>query len=743
MPFYAAESLVKKTVAPCEPWNYVPAQQVSLQIRHDKQSRQDWYRHVDTKWNFYTAIEAANPNQRISKDDNPPKLMHGFHVDIDVKIPRERVLEVIEAMKIKPAYIETSLGGNVRLVWIFSKPMRVNGYDFCVAILEEAKKWLRLKLLPGVDEGAFTDPTRLLCNGGVWEATGHGPIPENELQIFYVNVGREFRFISSDPAEVPLDLVEAKIKERFPNFSWPSDFVEESQGPSFWVPGSTSAMSAIVKREGMFTFSDHADKQFYSWGDILGVEFIKQHADNAIANATKDIYWDQKNFWRKKNGIYAMVGMTELQNFFRVQCRLSAKPGKSGQSQIDTALDHIYNANHIIGAGPFVFQQPGLMEYMGRPVLNTYVHRAVIPASGKQEWGPNGNFPLLSAHFDVLYDPEFQKTFFLAWYKHLYISAHTMMPRPGQNVFLMGGPDIGKTLTSRAIVGRSVGGFVDGCDHLLAGSAFNSEMYEVPLWCIDDEIVGENSQLQSKFQAICKKSAANQQFKFSKKYEVPLTVDWMGRIFVTTNLDYTSSRMLGPQDNSAIDKTNVFRGASEGRLIFPERYELARIIERELPYFLRWLLDWEPPQIVGAGAEHIIENGVVLHVARHVRFGYRSYQEPSLVDKAVQGSKVAPFKELLVVALHNYFDQNKNATEWRGMVTQLLQLLSSNPLNDSVMRSLRLEQTNRYLELIQREGLIKCTVDTVAAKMRVWVFPRFGDTPPTESPTIPTQNTIK
>lgn len=726
MPFFAAESLVTKSVAPCEPWLYVPTQRVTEQIRHDKQSRQDWYRNPETRWNFYTTLEAANPNQRVSKQDNPAKLLHGFAADYDVKIPMSRVEEVIGMMEIKPSWIETSLGNKVRLVWLLSKPFKVDGTDFCIALLQAAKKWLRLDLLPGVDEGAWEDPTRLLCNGAVWKSTGHGPISEVAAQVFYVSVGRDFRFISSDPAEVPLDVVEAKIKEKFPNFNWPTDFIIESQGPSFWVEGSTSAMSAIVKKDGMFTFSDHADKQFYSWGDILGTEFIKKHADGAIANATQDIYWDSKNFWRKKGGFYMNVGMTELMNYFKVQCRLSAKPGKSGQSQVDLALDHIYNANCIAGAGPFIFRPSGVLDYMGRPVLNTYIHRVMNPASDPQVWGVSGNFPFLSLHFDNLFDPVIQRDHFLAWWKHFYTAAYTLTPMPGQNIFLMGGTNVGKTMTNRAIIGRSVGGFVDAAEHLIGGSAFNSEMYEQPLWCVDDESVGENQQMQARFHAIWKKSAANQQFKFSKKYEIPLTVDWMGRIIATLNMDYVSSRLLGPMDNSSADKTCLFKCAAFCKIQFPQRYELAKIIERELPCLLRWLLDWTPP----------------VHVERDVRYGYVAFHEPSLLDKAHQGSKSAPFKELLIEFLKEYFRASPTATEWKGSATVLLRALQSNPLNESVLRLMRLEQTNRYLEMIQREGLIKCHVETDELKTRIWVFPRFGEPaiPPQTLPPLETNN---
>jgi len=711
--FYATDSLVTKTVAPCEPWAFVPTQQVSEQIRHDKQSRQDWYQSISTKWNFYTVLEASNPNQRISKEDNPPRLQGGFAGDFDVPIPMSRITEVIDMMKIKPAWIEISLGKKIRLVWLFDSPLRIDSVDFFMFFANKAKDWLRMDLLPGFDEGAFTDPTRLLCNGAEWISTGHGPIDPVKLQAFYVEAGREFRFKSSDPAEVPLDIVEKKIRELYPKFDWPSEFVIDSQGPSFWVPGSTSAMSAIVKKEGMFTFSDHAEKSFYSWGDICGMDFVKGYAENAISMATKDIYYDKKNYWRKIDGEWDSMPATEMQIYLEVECGLSTKPDKTGRVPLKVALSHIHNSGRITGAGPFVFQPPGPIISMGRRVLNTYRNKAVRPAGGTQYWGPQGNFPFLSAHFDVLFDPVIQRDFFVAWAKHGYRAAIEQIPMSGSHVYLMGNANVGKTFTGRGVMGKLLGGFVDASGFMLGNTGFTSELHEVPLWCIDDDTTHENPQAHARFQAIWKKAAANQEFTFNKKFEVPLTIVHPVRIICSLNMDYVSSRSLGSMDDSSQDKTNLFRCSAEGKLKFPPRYEMEKIVDRELPYFGRWLLDHEPPE----------------HVIRDVRFGYESYQEETLLDRAHQGSKSAPFKELLIECLRAYFKREPNATVWRGPVTMLLRELHMNPGNESVLRMLRLEQTNRYLEMIQREGLIKCSVETGPMKVRIWVFHRFEDMP--------------
>lgn len=725
MKFFSVRNLTETSAKECCPWEFKPASLPSDKIRGDKEARQQWYQTVDTEWQFYTAIESANPNIRPSKD-NPARVIHGIVVDYDIQLTDQRVYEAVAEMKLKPAWIERSLGGGVRLVFEFPRPIVVEDSAFATHLLSSVKKWLHLDLLPGLDEPALINPTRLYCNGGDWiKVFKAGPIPEPALQSWFVREGQSFRFRGAGNTTIPIDVVEKQLREFHPNFVWPVDFTVGSQGPSWWIDGSTSPLSAILKPDGFFTFSAHADKPFYNWSDILGPEFVRQFAEQSISRATADIWWDSKRFWRKKVGYYVPLDMTELLNYFKVECGLPSKPDKNtGKSMVDSALSHIYTAGHVVGAAPFMFRPSGLLDFMGRRVLNTYVNRAMQPAEELSEWGDAGKFSFLALHFDNLFDPAMQLPFFLAGFKHFYESAINLLPMPGQNVYLMGGANVGKTLTSRAIVGRAVGGFSDASDFLLHGATFNSDLFESPLWCVDDDSPGENIAKQSQFFAMMKKTAANQQFKHNKKFEVSTMTEWAGRVYCTTNLDYVSSRMLGPMDDTSLDKTCIFRCAKESKIVFPTRYELVKIIDTQLPFLLRWLLAWVPPDFV----------------KRHVRYGYAAYHEPSLLDQSHQSARTAPVKELLIESLREYFTLNPDAKEWAGTVVQLIRMMLSNPMNDTILKSIRLEQINRHLEQIQRENLIKIRAETGELKLRVWVFERFGDKiqpviPPAE-PTI-------
>ena len=703
--FYAARNLTEQTVAPCVPWDFTITEEIPAQVRGNKEDRQRWYRTATTVHNFYTGCEAANPNIRASKD-NPVRLIHGFVADYDLQIPDARIDEAIAAMEIKPSWVERSLGGNARLVWILPRPLLVEDSAFAITILTEAEKWLDTAMLPGLDGPAFRDPNRLFCNGGIWRATGHDAIPENALQAFFVTSGRKHRFAGEDSgAVIPLDVVEKELTEKYPGFAWPSEFVLESQGPSFWIAGSASPLSAVLKPEGFFTFSAHADKPFYSWADILGADFVKQFAQQTITKATSDIYWDGKRFWRKKVGYYVSLDMTELLNYFKVNCRLSTKPGKDGQSPVDHALNHIYTEGHVIGAAPFLARPSGLLDFNGKRVLNTYVNRAMKPAEF------DGPSPFLDAHFDVLFDPYHQLDHFRAWWKHFYTAMLTLTPMPGQNIYLMGDTNVGKTMTLQLIVAMSVGGFCDASSFLVRGDPFNSDLFEAPLWCVDDETPGGSPTAQANFLAMLKKVTANQHFRHNKKFEISTLVEWMGRVGVAINLDFVSSRMLGPMDDGSRDKTNLFRCSKKPAVFFPSRHELVKIVTTELPFYLRRLLAWNPPD----------------HVIRDTRYGYAAYHEPTLLDQSHQSSRTAPFKEILIEALSDYFAASPSEQVWRGTASQLIRLIHSNVLNEHVTRSMRLEQITRYLEQIQRENMLPCTVEKGQMNTRVWVFARFGE----------------
>lgn len=707
--FFVSENLTSQSVAPSLPWEFKPTETITTQIRKDKEERQRWYKTATTKHCFYTALEGVNASQRINRD-NPPHAIHGFVADYDIELTQERIAEAVNKMKVKPAWIETSLGGHFRLVWVLSSPILVDSQDFCVFLLQRAQDWLKLGLLPELDKQAFETSTRLYCNGCQWVDTGFGAISASEAQAFFVESGLKFRFRAPDDEGIPLDVVEAELKKRFPTFNWPGPFELDSQGPSFWVPGSESPQSAIVKPGGMFTFAAHAVKPFYSWSDILGAEFTSEFRKAALAKATTDIWWDGKSYWWKQNGAYVPEEETKVMRWLKVACRLSNKPGKSGVSPIEEALTHICHNQRVSGAGPFIFRPPGLIIYDKERKLNTYRGVAIKPAAGKHPWVPNGTFRFLYAFFEAFYDPENQLDHFRAWWKRLYASALHCVPQPGPNIGLMGGVGIGKTFVNRRLVGESVGGYVDASDYLVSGAQFNSHLFQKGMWVLDDDSPSGSVQATNRVHMMFKKIAANQQFLCNAKFQNAVMLEWMGRIGITTNLDFLSARIFGPFDNGTLDKMSLFRCAKTSTFQFPaDRRETDKIVTEELPCLLRSLEDWEPPP----------------EIPRDNRYGYAAVQEKSLLDQTYQSSPTASFKELLIEFLMLFFREETKADYWEGTVSMLMRAVCLAQNNEVMLRSVRIEVVSRYLEQIQREQSIRCEVRKGLHNTRIWRFYRF------------------
>lgn len=714
MKLFAVNNLTSIELAECQPWKYKADAEIPDEIRKTKHARQEWYQDKATRHNFYTGIEPANPNVRLSKE-NPARLLHCFVADYDIPATDEVINRAIERMELRPTWVEKSLGGNFRLVWMLKNPIPLDYPGFAEHILVSAVTWLPTGELPGLDEKAFTDPARLYCNGCMWRPTAQGTLAEHRIQSFLFQASEKFRFVDgcNTTTNIPLEVVVEELKKQHPSFNWPTEFTLGSQGPTFWVPESTSTKSAIVRNGGMQTFSAHAGKPFFSWTDLLGKEFTKEFSAKAIDKATSGVYWDGRRFWKKNlEGQYKSCSKDELINHFRVNCGLSDKR-ENGVSIIDRALQFIYDNNSVVGGAPFVCQPPGFLHLNdGRKVVNTYMGKPMQPVAGPVKWE---DMELVNLWCDSVFDGD-NKVNFLAWWKLSYEAAHYNRPHPGQNIFLMGGAGKGKTLCSSKMVGPTCGGSRDASDFLIRGASFNSELFEVPIWCVDDDQAGNNEQ-QKRFEAMVKKMAANQEHQCHQKFEVPVKVDWAGRAIITSNLDFVSSRILGPMDNTSSDKISIFKLRDDAQFEFSSRKDTEDKIARDLPKMCRFLLDWEIPA----------------SVKRDPRFGVAAFHDKSMLEQSAQTGRASLFKEVLVEALANYFLARPGELEWRGTVAQLFRFLSdtsaSGGVSDPVVRTLKIESVNRNLEQLQREKCLDIEAVAGPKNTRVWVIKKFEGAP--------------
>lgn len=705
--FFAVKNHVSQTVRECpEPWGFQPTENITQEIRESKAARQNWYRSEATQHNFFSGIEGINPNVRVSKN-NPPQAIHAFSADFDVPISKSKAAYAVEQMRIKPSWLGDSLGGGLHVLWLLERPIRVRGdWALTVELLTRAKHWLELDLLPGVDGPAFVLPSQYYCNGCAWTSTHQGAAPAAAVQAFFFSVVAGMKRGGSGLAEIPIDVLEKALREKWPSFDWPEAFAFESQGPSFWIEGSTSARSAIVKKDGIFSFAAHAAQPFYSWADLLGNEFVAKYRDQNIHDTTADIFYDGDKYWRKVNARWAACGKPEIELEFR--CRHVSNRAEKGEvSRMDQCFQFIHNQQRIDHVGPHVLFPEGVIVLHGETALNTVKNRIIQPMEGRYAW--EMDFGFLAKLLDKLFDPADQLPHFLAWWKYFYECALHQRPEPGQNVFFMGGTGVGKTLTSREVFGGTFGGGIDASQYLLEGSNFNSEFMERAVWCVDDDTVSEDPKKQSKFAIKLKKIAANTDHNYNRKFVAGGSVQWIGRVICTSNLDAISSQILGPLDQSIKDKTSLFRCAHEPGFVFPSREECRQRTAEELPKFLRWLLDWPVPE----------------YIRRDARFGFQSHHNETLLALSLQNSPASLLKEILLHVFTAHFQANPDAKIWTGPLQNLITLIvCTNPVAGESVHKMSHPALMRYLTLIEKEEAIRITTTVGKFNVKMLTFYR-------------------
>lgn len=728
--YYASKNVGVQELAPCpEPWNYRFKSEITKQIRGSKQDRQAWATNPETDHNFYTGIEPLNPNLRVS-DSNPAHRINVIAVDYDVTIPDSRIEEAVAAFKHKPSWVETSLGNHRRLHWVLELSALVSGNDFATFYLQGLREHFALDTLPGLDEPALTEPNRLYANGGVWKPTGFGPVSALACQAYYVKRSKTFRWATKDgSSNVPLDIAEAELRKRYPNFDWPSDFTEKSQGPSFWIPESQSPMSAVVHKNGLSTWSAHATMPFYSWTALLGKEFVEKYAEDSMAKATMDCWWDQRSFWRKKAATgdastYVATAEKEMTRHLTVSCKLSTKAKEGEPSQVETALNHIQEQQGIAGAAHFSLQRPGPMVYQGQRVLNLYRFKPLEPAVGVQKWGPQGDFPFLSALAEYLNraNPR-QLEHKLIELQRYWRGAYSWAPKLCHNIVEMGAPGCGKTFWSRYVVAPCVGGFVDASNHIVGGEDFNSYLMEYPHWALDDDVPSSsNFSALQKVQAAFKKIAANADFVFRKKFHDSVMIQHFGQLWITANMNLASGRLISINRDS-LYRTCLYQAPVEDPITFPFPGfdEQARLTAVELPKFLRFVDDMPKPD----------------WIKDEPRYGIMPYHDSGLVTLLQDRSQSASFRDTLMEALVSWFREHSQAACWKGSVGSLVLILRNSPLADIAMRGKSQEHLAYDLERVQTDGLLKCDAAKDEHGILIWTFYRPDSMPVKTAPATP------
>lgn len=717
---FCLPNLSSTVVSPCSPlpWEFSAPIPAEVRGKDGKKDRDKWINNPAIVHQCYSAFEGVIANQRITEpkngsEGNPPLRMHAFVADIDAPIADDELSKGLERLgEFVPNYLERTLSGQVRLVWLLEQPVSFPNRRFAVEFLQHALGIIRPDLIAvGFDKPAWCEPNRYYTNSCEWaEIDAARRIPFGLLNGWMMAVGEKHAWRKDRGAiDIPLPVVAAELTKKFPTFAtlWSGDFVEGAQGPSFWVEGSLSPKSAIVKPTGMFTFAAHAIKPFYSWSDLLGAQFVDKYAAEMLGKAVEGIYHDGTKYWRKDGyGDWKWFAKEDIASHLNVDRGLSTNKDGSAPSEVARAIQYVQNWQSVVGAAPFVFQPTGILTRNGSKFLNTHTRVVMRPADGIALWGPNGQFPFLSAFLDGLLFPDESNPplpFFLSWLSRFYRGAYEFNLESGQNAFLLGPPAVGKTFLNQGLLPALMGGSAEAEGYLLGRTDFNSDLFEVGFWTIDDNSATVDAVTHKKFSAMVKKMAANTTFQYHAKFRIPCSVDWRGRVFVTANDDEQSATIVPDLSISNLDKVMLWRTVAKPPVHFPSRRECERIIRDEGPWLARFLLEYQiPEQCLGSS-----------------RFGVLSYHDKTLLQTAEQSSRGAAFTEIIVDWSERYFAEH--AVEyWEGTGYQFLKALHVDDLaREAGLRSLSPTYVGTQLAALKAKGVLKMEANSVK-QTRVW-----------------------
>ena len=398
------------------PWDVCDLTLVPLSCFADKGIRDTWINTPKVQYNVYTLYEGVQSNLRLRSDraeeeGNPPCTIDGIAADYDVKLTVKEVMEKLSRFGNKPpTWFEQTLSGNARLIWMFEKPMKLPSRRFLKMLLSKLPEFLPVDRIPGLDKGALETPERYFTNGGRWTQISPTPIPAALVQGWFISASEKFDWNHKEFGKaLDFEAVRAECARKFPRFSeWVGDFQPGAQGPSFWIDGSTSPMSAIVQDRGMWTFANHATKSHYSWAEIVGSEFVDTTEQTSLGKAVDQIYYDGKQFvWKDPSGKFIFENRANLELILRVRRGVNDRKPKGGCSELEQAVTHVIENQRVDSAASCAFYPHGVFEFQGRKTLNTHQIEALKPAPEPTVWGSEGGFPFISSFLDTFFDPVF------------------------------------------------------------------------------------------------------------------------------------------------------------------------------------------------------------------------------------------------------------------------------------------------------------------------------------------------
>tara|TARA_Y100001937_G_scaffold127927_1_gene201687 strand:- start:6701 stop:8902 length:2202 start_codon:yes stop_codon:yes gene_type:complete len=617
-----------------------------------------WSADPKTDYVFYSLYEGDNPNARIV-EDNPIRFMHGFIADYDAPVNWSDIDDTLKKRCMgshMPTWRSETPSGYARLVWEFEKPFPIDPRLADTFIRDLSGMLQANRLLAGFDNTSLKT-TQHFAFGTNWVKTG-GKIPAVDLhQILFKSANRTP--ISSGETNIPIGDVAKEVEARFGN-RWSGPFEVGSRGPLFWIDDGIERDGCQVRENGMVCYSDRAGKGFVSWGEIFGKKWVEQYEERKIGSLYEHFWFNGTKYFKLLNEKPVIIPKEQLTlELRRLGFSAKAKKGEN-LSEVESAILTISDQCRVDEIAPVVFSKNRIVEYNGYRILNNRQAHPVSPA----QCGDKENWPWLHGFITNFYadDSSGKSTlpYFLAWWRRFFVSVAECKAFQGHMLISTGPAGHGKTLMGEKVVGGSVGGFADASTYLVGATQFTKELAGSALWLIDDAIAAATYTDQRRFVELSKRAVANPRMEYQAKYADALSIPWTGRVMMSLNIDPNSMAALPTLDSSNRDKVMALRVNDKYKHQFGTNEEVEEVIEKELPYFLHYLINqFKAPDYI-----------------RDVsRFGVKSYIDPTIEAAAFDNSNRSTIGELVDFFAKRVREAYPEMENWHGTLTQFQSLL--------------------------------------------------------------------
>jgi hypothetical protein len=608
----------------------------------------EWCGEPTTDHIFYSLCEGDNPNVRIS-NNNPVNAVHGVVADYDAPVDWDVVDKLIQVQckEYLPTWRTKTQSGYIRLIWEFEDrlPISPDMYD---AFIKRLSTQIGIeRLFAGFDSSSYK-ASQYFELGEDWVKVGNF-LDKSVYRTALLKAASD-KPPQSTETSIPIDVVADKVKEQFPD-RWQGDFTVGARGPLFWIDDGIEREGCQVVEEGMICYSDRAGKGFVSWKEIFGASFVKDYENKKMGSLLDKYWFNGKVHYKLLHGTAQQIPKEQLELELK-QAGFNPRP-KRGQllSELEDAKLAIANQNRIDEVAPVVFSKERVVTYNSHRILNNANIDPIEPADN----GDPSNWPFMHKWLNQLFAYNATPTvpYFYAWMQRFYRAVLERKYAQGQALVLVGATNKGKSLLSNRVISALVGGFADASDYLSGQTNFNKDLARVAAWVIDDTTSAASFQDQRRATELIKRSVANPRIEYHAKYVDAVSIPWTGRVILSLNEDANSLSVIPALDSSNRDKIMALRISRKATSKFPSNDEVEATISRELPYFAKWLLDWEVPKEIRGDA----------------RFGVSSYIDSQIASAAYDNSSrstVAELVEFFVKRARDHFTNPK----WVGTLTE-------------------------------------------------------------------------